>query len=58
MEQVTLSVRVKKEDKEEFKIFCQNMGMDISTAINLFIKAVIREKKIPFEIKENKVIHS
>lgn len=25
--------------------------MNVSTAVNLFIKAVLREKKLPFEIK-------
>ena len=27
--------------------------MNISTAINMFIKAVLREQKLPFEIKSN-----
>ncbi len=27
--------------------------MNVSTAINMFIKAVLRERKLPFEIKSN-----
>ena len=51
MEQITLNIRVNKDDKEHFKNFCYSIGMDVTTAINLFIKAVLREKRIPFEIK-------
>ena len=51
MEQATLSVRVDSNDKKSFENFCNNTGMNVSTAINMFIKAVLREQKLPFEIK-------
>ena len=51
MNQSTLSVRVDSEDKKYFEIFCNNTGMNVSTAINMFIKTVLREQRIPFEIK-------
>ncbi len=51
MEQSTLSIRVAANDKKEFEAFCSNTGMNVSTAINMFIKAVLREQKLPFEIK-------
>lgn len=51
MEQATLSVRVDSNDKKGFELFCSNTGMNVSTAINIFIKTVLREQKIPFEIK-------
>lgn len=53
MEQTTLNIRISKEDKNNFKNFCYHTGMDVSTAINIFIKTVLRENKIPFEIKDN-----
>ena len=53
MEQSTLSVRVASNDKKSFELFCNNTGMNVSTAINMFIKAVLREQKLPFEIKTN-----
>jgi len=31
----------------------KNVGMSASTAINLFVKAVLRENRIPFEIAQN-----
>lgn len=51
MEQSTLSVRVSADDKKGFETFCNSTGMNVSTAINMFIKAVLREQKLPFEIK-------
>lgn len=51
MESLMLNVRVDAKDKKVFEKFCNDVGMNISTAINLFIKNVIREQKLPFEIK-------
>lgn len=53
MEQSILSVRVDSQDKKGFEIFCNSTGMNVSTAINMFIKAVLREQRLPFEIKTN-----
>lgn len=41
-----------KKDKADFDKFCSNAGLNTSTAINLFVKAVLREKRIPFEIAQ------
>lgn len=49
--QTNLSIRVSKEDKEEFESFCNNTGMNVSVAVNMFIKAVLRDSKLPFEVK-------
>ena len=38
-------------DKKNFEQFCDEVGMNVSTAINMFIKAVLREQKLPFEIR-------
>ena len=51
METLNLSVRVDANDKKNFEQFCDEVGMNVSTAINIFIKAVLREQKIPFEIR-------
>ncbi len=53
MESLTLNVRVDSKDKKNFELFCNSVGMNVSTAINMFIKAVLREQKMPFEIKSN-----
>ena len=51
METLNLSVRVDAKDKKSFEQFCNNVGMNVSTAINMFIKAVLREQKLPFEVR-------
>lgn len=48
----TLTARVDQKDKADFDAFCSNVGLNTSTAINLFVKAVLREKRIPFEIAQ------
>ena len=53
MSQTMLSVRVDLDDKKAFESFCDNMGINVSTAINMYIKAVLRENRIPFEIGNN-----
>ena len=46
-----LSARVDEEDKVMFISFCDSVGITPSAAINLFVKTVNREHRIPFEIK-------
>lgn len=53
MESLTLNVRVDANDKKNFEEFCNSVGINVSTAVNMFIKAVLREQKLPFEIKSN-----
>lgn len=54
MSQASLSVRIDSDIKKQFDNFCEEVGMNTSVAINLFIKAVLREKRIPFEIATEK----
>ncbi len=51
MAYANLTCRVTKEDKNSFERFCDNTGLNVSSALNLFVKTVIRENKIPFEIE-------
>ena len=51
MNQSTLSVRVDSIDKRKFETFCDEAGLNVSTAINMFVKYVIREKELPFMIR-------
>lgn len=50
MAQATFSVRMDENLKKQFDALCSDFGMTASTAINVFARAVVREKKIPFEI--------
>lgn len=50
MAQATFSVRMDEGLKKQFDKLCSDFGMTASTAINVFARAVVRERKIPFEI--------
>ena len=45
-----ITARIDASDKEAFDEFCKSVGMNASTAINMFIKATLRANKIPFNI--------
>ncbi len=46
----TITARVDEADKIQFDKFCNHVGLNTSTAINIFVKAVLREKRIPFPL--------
>ena len=50
MAQATFSVRMDETLKKQFDGLCQDFGMNASTAINVFARAVVRQRRIPFEI--------
>ena len=47
----TLTSRVDEQDKAAFDAFCDSVGLTSSAAVNMFVKVVIREHRIPFEIR-------
>ena len=47
----TITVRVDDQLKSNFDLLCDMFGLSNSAALNLFLKAVVRERRIPFEIK-------
>ena len=46
-----MTVRMDSQQKAQFDKLCEQFGMSANTAINIFVKAVIRSKSIPFPIK-------
>ena len=50
MAQATFSVRMDEVLKKKFDGLCHEFGMNASTAINVFARAVVRQRRIPFEI--------
>lgn len=49
-QQASISIRVEKDLKQQFYSLCEDFGLSAATAFNIFMKAVVRERKIPFEI--------
>ena len=50
MAQATFSVRMDEDLKRQFDELCEEFGMNTTTAFNIFARAVVRERRIPFEI--------
>ena len=46
----TFSIRMDKDVKKQFDGFCHTVGMNATTAFNMFARAVLRERRLPFDI--------
>lgn len=56
MAQATFSIRMDEELKRQFDLLCADFGMNATTAFNVFARAVVRERRIPFEIEASKEV--
>lgn len=45
-----VTIRLDGKDKDEFTRICEKIGLSVSAAFNVFVKTVIKEEKIPFEL--------
>lgn len=50
MASINVNIRMDSELKKRFEVFCDDMGMSMTTAFNIFAKKAVREYRIPFEI--------
>lgn len=51
MAQTSMTIRLDNKQKAIFDELCAQFGMSANTAINIFVKAVIRSKSISFPIQ-------
>ena len=51
-EPVNVTICVDKETKREFDTFCENVGINVTTAINMYIRAVLRNRELPFRVTD------
>lgn len=49
-EQAAITIRVDKEVKEDAVKVFKGIGLSFNTAIEVYLRAVVREKRIPFEL--------
>lgn len=54
----TLTARIEESDKKAFDSFCSSVGITSSAAINMYVKTVLRENRIPFEITSTDPFYS
>ena len=45
-----VNFRTDKTTKKEMEEICEDIGISIGTAFNIFAKKLIRERRIPFEL--------
>ena len=50
MAQTSMTVRLDSVQKAKFDQLCEQFGMSANTAINIFVRTVIRSRSIPFTI--------
>ena len=50
MAQTSMTVRIDNQQKAMFDQLCEQFGMSANTAINIFVRQVIRNRCIPFVI--------
>ncbi len=50
MAQVNVNIRMDEDVKKAMDITCKELGLTISTAMNIFAKKMTREHRIPFEV--------
>ena len=58
MAQSAVTVRIDSETKSQFDELCEQFGMSANTAFNIFVKAVIRSRSIPFTIRGTRTTQS
>jgi DNA-damage-inducible protein J len=50
---VNISIRMDKELKQQAENLFSALGMNMTTALNIFLRQAVRQRKIPFEISLN-----
>ena len=50
MAQTNVNIRMDEATKIAFDKFCNEIGLSVSSAFNIFAKTVVREQRIPFEL--------
>lgn len=53
MGQTNINIRMDENLKKQFELFCNELGLTMTTAFNIFAKTVVRQHKIPFELSLN-----
>ena len=50
MAQTNVNIRMDETLKRQFDHLCNELGMNMSTAFNIFARTMVRQQKVPFEI--------
>ena len=47
---INVNIRVDENVKQEVEVLFEEMGVNMSSAVNMFLRQVIRTRGIPFEV--------
>ena len=50
MAQTLINFRIDENTKKQMEQICNELGITMTTAFNIFAKKMIREKRIPFDV--------
>ena len=53
MAQTNINIRMDEDLKRDFDSLCNDLGLTMTAAFNVFAKTVVRQQRIPFEIAMN-----
>ena len=53
MAKITTNIGIEADIKKKAQELFSELGMDLSTAVNIFIRQALRQRAIPFEITAN-----
>ena len=51
MAQSALTIRLDSDLKMQFDSLCEEFGMSTNTAFNIYVRQVVRSRRIPFDIE-------
>lgn len=51
MAQSQINVRIDSDTKKDAERVCSDIGISLSSAINIYLKKIVRENRIPFELE-------
>lgn len=55
MGQTATTIRIDADLKAEFDKLCEEFGMSANTAFNIYVKTVVRQRRIPFTIEADPI---
>ena len=55
MRQTATTIRLDADLKAEFDKLCEEFGMSANTAFNIYVKTVVRQRRIPFQIETDQI---
>ena len=50
MAQTNVNIRMDENLKQQFDLLCNELGLNMSTAFNIFARTMVRQQRVPFEI--------